>query len=95
VYEKSAININSHTWYGPDDPKTDEIDKHTVSDLVYRLITNVTEWNLFASTVNHDTKTETWQQWISVEYIHNNLHVRAYGCPNLRKEEKKKNGERS
>lgn len=52
------------------------INQLTVADLVYRLLTykRYKEWASFASTVTHKGSTH-WRDYISLEYIHNNLHV--------------------
>lgn len=52
------------------------MNNHPVSDLVYRLLSNVCDWESFSSTLKARLHKPTeWTQWISLEYIHNNLHV--------------------
>ncbi|KAM7210463.1 Di-copper centre-containing protein [Rhypophila decipiens] len=74
--EQIAKAINAHKYYGSADPDH-HIEKLAVSDLVYRLLLgdkNPT-WAEFSSTVMHNPKTDPhWKEWISLEYIHNNLH---------------------
>lgn len=74
--------IDSHKYYPmvPESIRTNsdepEISKHPVSDLVYRLLSNVNDWASFASTITeNDSQSSDWKQWISLEYIHNNMHV--------------------
>ncbi|GJD05140.1 tyrosinase [Colletotrichum higginsianum] len=90
-YENIGIAIREHGYYDPflklkdprnikdlenlDDP-VGELRKHPVSDLVYRLLSNVKDWASFSSTITaQKEKPKDWEQWISFEYIHNNLHV--------------------
>ncbi|KAJ0346181.1 hypothetical protein KNSL1_007755, partial [Colletotrichum chrysophilum] len=68
--------------YKIDDVK--QVSRHPVSDLVYRLLSNVKDWRSFSSTITADTSPEPveWTQWISLEFIHNNLHhsIQSSGC---------------
>ncbi|KAK6215478.1 tyrosinase [Colletotrichum tabaci] len=89
-YENIGIAIREHGYYDPflklKDPKNikdlehldgpvGELRKHPVSDLVYRLLSNVKDWASFSSTITaQKEKPKDWEQWISLEYIHNNLH---------------------
>ncbi|KAM7189074.1 Di-copper centre-containing protein [Naviculisporaceae sp. PSN 640] len=80
-----AKAINAHQYYGRnDDPKDptrkprEEISKLAVSDLVYRMLLGTPNptWAEFSSTITGDPKNNpNWKEWISLEYIHNNLHV--------------------
>ncbi|WYZ43577.1 hypothetical protein EsH8_VII_000013 [Colletotrichum jinshuiense] len=77
-YESVNKAIAQHGWdndpKNPDDP-IHKIRKHPVSDLVYRLLSNVHDWASFSSTVTSQPReSKEWEQWISLEYIHNNLH---------------------
>ena len=75
-YQSIAEAINSHTYDSPGN----DINKHPVSDLVYRLLSNVPTWENFASTITTDGQHDgrPWQEWISLEYIHNKLHVGSH-----------------
>jgi len=76
-FESIADAINAHGWYGVD-PKNDIL-KHSVSDLVYRLLSNVRTWANFSSTFNNQPSDQVpWEEWLSLEYIHNNLHVQGH-----------------
>lgn len=72
-YEGIADAINSHDWYGV--KPGNDILKHPVSDLVYRLLSNVQTWANFSSTVTNPVSNQIpWEEWLSLEYVHNNLH---------------------
>ncbi|KAK0662965.1 putative tyrosinase [Cercophora samala] len=75
--DKIAPAINNHEWYfSDDDGKPDnDIFKHPVGDLVHRLFSGVKEWENFSSTrVSKAPSDKDWRQWVSLEYVHNNLH---------------------
>ncbi|MCJ1261407.1 hypothetical protein MMC22_001271 [Lobaria immixta] len=72
-YEGIVDAINSHNWYGVE--SGNDLLKHPVSDLVYRLLSNVQTWANFSSTVTNPVSDQIpWEEWISLEYVHNNLH---------------------
>lgn len=78
-----APAINNHEWYfspdrrKPEDRKKREeaIFKHPVGDLLHRLF-KIDNWEDFSSTrVNQAPSDIDWEKWVSLEYVHNNLHV--------------------
>jgi tyrosinase len=79
-YQGVAAAINAHDWDVTDNKSGpgSKILKQPVGDVVYRLLSNVSAWANFATTRdNPDTGSTAvpWQEWLSLEYIHNNLHV--------------------
>ncbi len=83
-YPSIAIAINSPAWYDVKDPNTPggKILRQQASDLVYRLLSNVKLWASFSTTLgNPASDPQPWQEWISLEYLHNNLHVCILLCP--------------
>ncbi|EQB47725.1 hypothetical protein CGLO_13112 [Colletotrichum gloeosporioides Cg-14] len=74
-FAKISDAIEGHK-YEKDNSKIPEMNNHPVSDLVYRLLSNVCDWESFSSTLKARLHKPTeWTQWISLEYIHNNLHL--------------------
>ncbi|KAK4663665.1 hypothetical protein QC763_610400 [Podospora pseudopauciseta] len=80
--EMIAPAINNHEWYfspdrrKPEDRKKREeaIFKHPVGDLLHRLF-KIDNWEDFSSTrVNQAPSDIDWEKWVSLEYVHNNLH---------------------
>ncbi|KAK3320228.1 hypothetical protein B0T19DRAFT_479192 [Cercophora scortea] len=77
-YERITKAINLHTWYGVN--PGDDLLGRPASDLVYRLLQNVPEWKNFSSTGTNPVPDPDklphipWEQWVSLEYLHNNLH---------------------
>ncbi|KAK3690182.1 tyrosinase [Podospora appendiculata] len=77
-YNSITDAINLHNWYGvnPDD----DLLGRPASDLVYRLLRSVPEWKNFSSTGTNPVPDPDklphipWEQWVSLEYLHNNLH---------------------
>lgn len=68
--------IQKHAWYGDDKDKGHaELSKKTVSDLVYRLLASVTDWDAFSTTKFRKDNPTEWTDYVNLEYIHNNLHV--------------------
>ncbi|KAI9690843.1 MAG: hypothetical protein M1822_008462 [Bathelium mastoideum] len=76
--------IKKHKFYHDLKDKTG-IQKHTVSELVYRLLDpgNVPTWKAFSTTLYQKTDPDTWTDYANIEYIHNNLH-NFIGGPNLK-----------
>jgi len=74
-YESIADAINTHDWYSA----PDELRKQTANDLIHRLV-QVSRWRSFSSTGTNpvpkesDPKYKKWEEWVSLEYLHNNLH---------------------
>lgn len=70
--------IATHAYYSDKKNKTGLQDK-TVSDLVYRLLdpgAAVPTWKAFATTKYQKTDPNDWGDYINIEMVHNNLHVR-------------------
>lgn len=77
----SFINstLEAAPWYRRKDVDPKLMKPNPISDYVCRLLSYGTEWRYFASTQDrfdlNVTASKSWQDYISLEYIHNNLHV--------------------
>ena len=69
--------ITEHAFYNDKNNKTG-LKQKTVSDLVYRLLNPgaVPTWKAFATTEYQTTNPNKWEDYVNLEMIHNNLHVR-------------------
>ncbi|KAI1390406.1 uncharacterized protein F4822DRAFT_401841 [Hypoxylon trugodes] len=73
-WPKANAAISSHTWEDPND-KTD-INNHTASELVYRILSSsyCKNFSSFASTAAQPEQINVWTEYLSLEYVHNGLH---------------------
>lgn len=74
--------ISEHSFYNKNQTDgntkpSDDLVKHTVGDLVYRLLNPKSNfsWKSFCTTLYVKTNADKWEDYINIEMIHNNLHV--------------------
>jgi tyrosinase len=74
-WEGTNAAIQAHDWYKPKDGP--DIPDRSIGDLVYRLLTKdyFKSWHTFSTTKYIPAKVDTWLEYLSLEYIHNNLHA--------------------
>ena len=94
--DKSEWMLGINNWQGCDgaidghqyEDKGDSINSDTISDLCYRILAPgyAQDWQTFATTGTDrkSLQSKDWVKYLSLEYIHNNLHVGSHwkfsGC---------------
>lgn len=74
-FQQIKAAIESQAWYTPEDQGDQkEILSKSLGDLVYRLLCTDVDWPDFSTTASLAPHSK-WEKWVSLEYIHNNLHV--------------------
>ncbi|KIW08130.1 uncharacterized protein PV09_01064 [Verruconis gallopava] len=69
--------LRAHDYYTPGVRSNPPIPgKESISDLVYRMMTTdyFGSWRTFSTTKYTPKQTQDWTSYLSLEYIHNNLH---------------------
>ena len=68
--------LQNHNWYDKYDPTGSD---QPIQDVVYRLFSdNWKSWEQFSTTRYNKKALPVGQDFLSLEFIHNNIHVR--GC---------------
>ena len=72
--------IQAHQY---ENPPEKEINKHAVSDIVYRILApgSLSTYKDFATTDGRPEQVNNWTCFLSLEYIHDSLHVRLCTHP--------------
>ncbi|KAK3360924.1 hypothetical protein B0T24DRAFT_585983 [Lasiosphaeria ovina] len=77
-FAKISTALQQHQYYPPKEgDDTAEINKLAISDLISRMMSSVHDWASFSTTATYNDSKELphkWENWVSLEYIHNNLH---------------------
>ncbi|KAK3374755.1 common central domain of tyrosinase-domain-containing protein [Podospora didyma] len=75
-HAKVSKALAQHKYFSNTEKPADltKIRGFAIGDLVSRLMSTVHSWEAFSTTATSSESTD-WKQWISLEYIHNNLHV--------------------
>ncbi|RKK65967.1 hypothetical protein BFJ69_g15825 [Fusarium oxysporum] len=74
-YAAVSQAIDEHSWYVGEVDEGKRLQNSQVCDLVHRLLTAVPEYNNFSSTlIRKHNGEKPWEQWVNLEYVHNNLH---------------------